>query len=88
MQNVKKELRSITASLQKGITMGETATTAAMEAAEIDKMAAGMARDNGINGTQHQAGAAMSHGAVAARGTLAQVHITYRTFTLLQPLYE
>jgi hypothetical protein len=71
IQNIKDELKSLTAGVQKSITAGEEATAAAKEAAEVSKTVAGMARDIKNKSTQHQTGAPMSYAAVAAHGALA-----------------
>lgn len=77
IQNIKDELKSLTAGVQKGITTGKEAAAAAKEAAEVSKTVAGMARDIKNRSTQHQAGAPMSYAAVAAHGALAAS--TYNT---------
>merc|ERR1711981_932223 len=71
IQNIKEELKSLTANVQKGIAAGETATVAATEAAEVSKTVAAMARDIKNRGTQQQTGGPMSYAAAAAHGALA-----------------
>jgi hypothetical protein len=71
LATIKEELKSLTISMQEGITAGREATVAAKEAAEIGKIVAGMTRDIKNKGTQHQAGVPASYAAAAARGALA-----------------
>ncbi|KIV98864.1 uncharacterized protein PV09_09390 [Verruconis gallopava] len=78
--NIKEELKNLVVKVQKGITVGETATVAATEAAEVGKTVAAMARDIKNKGTQHQTGGPMSYAAAAAHGALIiNTHSTQNT---------
>jgi len=87
IQNIKEELKSLTANVQKSITAGEEATAAAKEAADVGKTVAGMTRDIKNNGTQHPTGAPMSYAAVAAHGALAaSTYNTHNVYTAPAPV--
>jgi ribosomal protein L20 len=87
IQNIKDELKSLTAGVQKGITTGEAAAAAAKEAAEVSKTVAGMARDIKNRSTQHQTGAPISYAAVAAHGALAaSTYNTQNVYTAPAPV--
>jgi hypothetical protein len=70
IQNIKEEIKSLTASVQKSIKAGEEATTAAKEAAEVGKKVADMARDIKDKSIQQQMRAPVSYAAAAAHGAL------------------
>ena len=67
--------------------MGEEATIAAREVAEIGKTVTGIARDIRNNSIYYQAGLPRSYAAIIARGTLAvSIYNTQNIYTTLAPV--
>ncbi|KIV98473.1 uncharacterized protein PV09_09718 [Verruconis gallopava] len=85
--NIKEELKNLVVKIQKGIIVGETATMAATEAAEVGKTFAATARDIKNKGTQHQTGGPISYAAAAAHSTLiANTHSTQNAHNAPSPV--
>lgn len=83
LASIREELRNNMTGIQKSITIGEEAKTAAKEATDVGKTIAGMTREIKNKGPQYQAGTPTSYAAVAAQGALAAS--TYNTQRVKTP---